>query len=121
MDILRVADRSVTLLEEPRCKSFEKHRKSCDFRDFDDFSLIQVGAGRGGVQRYEHIYFLDRSRCSLSEFERIWRGLGDSGSYGLKVQLQSPDQGACASPGLVDRPGRSGRSRNIGNRKSARK
>ena len=119
MDILRIVDRSVTLREEPWRESFEKYRKSCDFRDFDDFSPIQVGAGRGGVQRYEHIYFLDRSRCPLSEFERIWRGLGDSGGYGVKVQLQA--QGACASPGLVDRPGRSGRSRNIGNRKSARK
>ena len=89
MDILRVVDRSVTLREEPWRESFEKYRKSCDFRDFDDFSPIQVGAGRGGVQRYEHIYFLDRSRCPLSEFERIWRGLGDSGSYGLKVQLQT--------------------------------
>ena len=89
MDILRIVDRSVTLREEPWRESFEKYRKSCDFRDFDDFSLIQVGAGRGGVQRYEHIYFLDRSRCPLSEFERIWRGLGDSGGYGVKVQLQT--------------------------------
>ena len=48
-----------------------------------------MGAGRGAVWRYEHIYFLDRSRCPLSDFERIWRGLGDSGSYGLKVQLQT--------------------------------
>ena len=48
-----------------------------------------MGAGRDAVQRYQHIYFLDRSRCPLSDFERIWRGLGDSGVDGLKVQLQT--------------------------------
>ena len=49
MDILRVVDRSVTLREEPWRESFEKYRKNCDFRDFDDFSPILVGAGRGAV------------------------------------------------------------------------
>tara|TARA_B100001175_G_C18958617_1_gene379518 strand:- start:369 stop:473 length:105 start_codon:yes stop_codon:yes gene_type:complete len=34
MNILGAVDRSVTLLEEPRRKSFEKYRKHCDFRDF---------------------------------------------------------------------------------------
>ena len=56
------------------------------------FSPILVGTGRGAVQRYEHIYFLDRSRCPVSDFSKIWRGLGDSGVKGLKVQLQT--QGA---------------------------
>ena len=90
MYILRVVDRSVTLRKEPWRESFEKYRKKVEnFVIFDDFSAIQVGAGRGAVQRYGHIYFLDRSRCPLSEFERIWRGLGDSGGYGVKVQLQT--------------------------------
>ena len=76
---------------------------------FDDFSQILVGAGRGAVQRYEHIYFLDRSRCPLSDFERIWRGLGDSGVNCLKVQLQTKGHvpgaslldGACRPAGAV--------------------
>ena len=60
---------------------------------FDHFSPIQVGAGRGAVPRYQHIYFLDRSRRKMSDFEIIWRGLGDSGVQDQKVQLQA--QGAC--------------------------
>ena len=34
MSISRVVDRSVSMLEGPWRKSFEKYLKSCDFRDF---------------------------------------------------------------------------------------
>ena len=89
---------------------------------FEHFSAIQLGAGRGAVPRYQHIYFLDRSRRKMSDFEIIWRGLGDSGVQDQKVQLQAKGcvPGACWSV-RVDRPARSGRSRFLGNRKSARK
>ena len=60
---------------------------------FEHFSAIQVGAGRGAVPRYQHIYFLDRSRRKISDFEIIWRGLGDSGFQDQKVQLQAQLKG----------------------------
>ena len=72
---------------------------------FDDFSVILQEVGRGAIPRYEHIYFLDRSRCVLSDFEKIRVGLGGWGSKTSKVQSQA--QGAwhrvclvCAGGGL---------------------
>ena len=53
---------------------------------FDEFSKL---LHRGSVTTYEHIYFLDRSRCDLLESLRIWLGLKGFGVDRSEIRLQA--------------------------------
>ena len=64
-------------------------RKAVVFVIFDDFSPILVAPGRGAVERYEHIYFLDRSRCLISDFSNISEGPGAEWSVVNATMLQA--------------------------------
>ena len=75
---------------------------------FDDFSVILLEVGRGAVPGYEHIYFLDRSRCLLSDFSKIWLGLGDKWLDGLKIQLQAQGATRVSRVGVGPADGRGG-------------
>ena len=119
MNILGAVDRSVTLLEEPRRKSFEKYRKHCDFRDFW-WVFLNLGEGRSGCGPEISTYILFGS-ISMSSV-RFLKNL--AWSRGLRVlwsKSTAPDQGTFAWWALDGACVRSGRSRNLGNRKSARK
>ena len=59
---------------------------------FDEFSKL---LHRGSVKRYEHIYFLDRSRCDLLKFSRIWLGLKGFGDDHSEIRLRTM-YGGCA-------------------------
>ena len=91
-------------------RKFRKISKYCDFSDFDYFSQILVGAGRGAVQRCAHdIYFLDRSRCPKHDFEKYSMVSRTPGTI-----MQNYDSGptGCVLPRCwswpADRPGAGG-------------
>ena len=94
MDILRVADRSVTLLEEPWRKSFEKYRKCCDFDDFWAFFTNSAG-GRSGCGPKISTYILFGSISTQNV--RFWNNLAWSrGLRGPRSESTAPGQGVCA-------------------------
>ena len=101
MGILRVADRSVTLLEEPRRKSFEKYRKSCDFRDFW-WVFSNLGGGRSGCGPEVSTYILFGS-ISMSSVRFLKNLAWSRGLRWLLCKSTAPDQGCrraatCVSP-----------------------
>ena len=72
MNILRVADSSVTLLEEAWLKNLEKYRKCCDFRDFWWF-FTNSGGGRSGCGPKISTYILFGSISTQNV--RFWNNL----------------------------------------------
>ena len=56
---------------------------------FDQLSAISLAPGRRSSRRYEHIYFLDRSRSLLSIFSKICDGPGDAGPKLLELRLRT--------------------------------
>ena len=118
MDILRVVDRSVTLWEEPWRERFEKYWKSWNFRDFW-WSLTNSGGGRSGcgLEIWTYILFGSISMSETQNFKNIgW----SHGLQGRKSESTTPHLRGCVLELACRRSDRPGRSRNLGNRKSAR-
>ena len=115
MNILRVVDRSVTLREEPWRESFEKISKKLRFSWF----FTNSGGGRSGCGLEIWTYILFGS-ISISE-RRFFKNIGWShGCRGRKSENTTPDLRGCVLELACRRSDRPGRSRNLGNRKSAR-
>ena len=118
MYILCVVDRSVTLWEEPWRERFEKYRKSWNFRDFWWF-FTNSGRGRSGcgLQIWTYILFGSISMSETQNFKNIgW----SHGLQGRKSESTTPHLRGCVLELACRRSDRPGRSRNLGNRKSAR-
>ena len=120
MTNFHVVDRSVTIPEEPRRKSFEKYRNCCNFRHFWWF-YINSGGGRSGrgVKIWTYILF---GSISMSE-TRFLKNIG--WSWGLRVikfKITTPDpRGVCGVPGGCVFESAFRRPRRSRNRRSARK
>ena len=118
MDILRIVDCSVTLREKPWRERFEKYRKRWNFRDFWWFFTNSGGCRSGcGLEIWTYIIFGSISMSETQNFKNIgW----SHGLQGRKSESTTPHLRGCVLELACRRSDRPGRSRNLGNRKSAR-
>ena len=118
MDILRIVDCSVTLREKPWRERFEKYRKRWNFRDFWWFFTNSGGCRSGcGLEIWTYIIFGSISMSETQNFKNIgW----SHGLQGRKSESTTPRLRGCVLELACRRSDRPGRSRNLGNRKSAR-
>ena len=81
MNILRVVDRSVAILDGPWRKSFEKYAKRCDFHDFWRFFINSGGVPVGpGLEIWTYILFGPISMSTVRFLNNLF------GSWGSRVR-----------------------------------